>query len=112
MPTWRVQTLCDSNSTSPLPSKHKHVHIMHLIDALIARLCEEEKRPSFDNAKKSKNSMNSKQFEYYLILKNVTLDLVDLPHGKKAIDTKWVYKLKHRANGIVEPSKMRPVAKE
>ena len=38
--------------------------------------------------------------------------MVDLPHGKKAIGIKWVYKLKHRANVTVECYKMRLVAKE
>ncbi|GAU26641.1 hypothetical protein TSUD_102510 [Trifolium subterraneum] len=44
--------------------------------------------------------------------KNDTWSLVDLPHGKKAIDVKWVFKLKVNTQGEVTRYKARLVAKE
>jgi hypothetical protein len=35
-------------------------------------------------------------------LKNGTWELVKLPAGQKAIDSKWVFKVKHNANGLIE----------
>ena len=44
-------------------------------------------------------------------MKNDTWLLVDLPVGKKAIGTKWVYKLKRKLDGSVDRYKARLVAK-
>lgn len=38
-------------------------------------------------------------------------DLVSLPAGKEAIGCKWIYKIKHKADGSVERYKARLVAK-
>jgi len=42
---------------------------------------------------------------------NATWELVTLPKDKKAIRCKWVYKIKHNANGFVSRYKARLVAK-
>jgi len=39
------------------------------------------------------------------------LELVDLPPERKAIGNKWVFKLKHRADGSLDEFKARLVAK-
>ena len=41
------------------------------------------------------------QVEYDAIVKNGTWNLCDLPPGKKAIGTKWVYKLKRKVDGTI-----------
>jgi hypothetical protein len=43
--------------------------------------------------------------------KNHTWTVTDLPSGKHPIGCKWVYKIKHKANGDVERYKARLVAK-
>ena len=45
------------------------------------------------------------------IHRNETWELVDLPHEKKKIGTKWVYKTKYNSDGSVERHKARLVAK-
>jgi len=40
-----------------------------------------------------------------------TWEIVSLPHGKKPIACKWVYKVKCRANGIIERLKARLLIK-
>jgi hypothetical protein len=42
---------------------------------------------------------------------NATWELVALPEDKKAMGCKWVYKIKHNANGFVSRYKTRLVAK-
>ena len=42
---------------------------------------------------------------------NEIWDLMQLPEGKKSIGCKWVYKVKHNADGSVSRHKARLVAK-
>ncbi|CAL1409881.1 unnamed protein product [Linum trigynum] len=53
-------------------------------------------------------SMNE---EMDALIANDTWDEVILPEGKKAIDNKWVYKIKHKADGSIERHKSRLVVK-
>ena len=49
--------------------------------------------------------------EIKAIKKNDTWELTTLPHGKKPIGVKWVYKMKKKAKGEVERYKVRLVVK-
>ena len=48
--------------------------------------------------------------EYESILKNDVWDIVSRPEGKSIVTSKWIYKLKHVADGSVEEYKARFVA--
>ena len=43
--------------------------------------------------------------------KNETWMLEELPKGRRAIDSRWVYKIKYKADGSIERYKARLVAK-
>jgi hypothetical protein len=49
--------------------------------------------------------------EIEALLKNDTWTLVPLPEGKKIVGCKWVFSIKHKADGFVERYKARLVAK-
>ena len=49
---------------------------------------------SFENASKEEKWKNALDQEIDVIPKNKTWELVELSRGKKAIDMKWVYKIK------------------
>jgi hypothetical protein len=55
-----------------------------------------------------KDAMNK---EYDSILKNDVGTVVPRPHGKSIVTSKWLYKIKHAANGSVEKYKARFVAR-
>ncbi|XP_040996119.1 uncharacterized mitochondrial protein AtMg00820-like [Juglans microcarpa x Juglans regia] len=42
---------------------------------------------------------------------NKTWDVIDLPIGKKAIGSKWVYRIKYNSDGTIERHKARLLAK-
>lgn len=49
--------------------------------------------------------------EYNALITNETWELTDLPPERKAIDSKWIFKLKRNADGTVERFKARLVVK-
>ncbi|GKA38963.1 putative RNA-directed DNA polymerase [Tanacetum coccineum] len=49
--------------------------------------------------------------EIHALESSGTWTLEDLPEGKRAIDLKWVYKIKYKPNGEIERYKARLVAK-
>ena len=49
--------------------------------------------------------------EYSAHIKNNTWTLTNLPEGRKAIDCRWVFKVKYKADGSVERHKARLVTK-
>ncbi|MCO5562680.1 hypothetical protein L7F22_016308 [Adiantum nelumboides] len=55
--------------------------------------------------------MAAMQSEFDALIENDTWTLCDLPPGKKAIGTKWVYKLKRKPDGEIDCYKARFVAK-
>ena len=54
--------------------------------------------------------INARQKEMEPLHTNKVWDLVELPRDRKAIGSKWVYKTKRSANGILERHKAHLVA--
>jgi hypothetical protein len=48
--------------------------------------------------------------EYQSIMKNDVWDVVPRPEGKSVVTSKWIYKIKHVANGSIEKYKATFVA--
>ncbi|VVA27208.1 PREDICTED: Retrovirus-related Pol poly from transposon, partial [Prunus dulcis] len=57
---------------------------------------------------KWKEAMNE---EMRALQKNVRWELVPLPHGKKTVGCRWVFTLKHKADGSIDRYKARLIAK-
>ncbi|CAL8148575.1 unnamed protein product [Prunus armeniaca] len=55
--------------------------------------------------------MDAMNVEMDALNKNKTWDLVPLPRGKKAVGCRWVFTLKHKADGSINHYKARLVAK-
>ena len=49
--------------------------------------------------------------EYQSILKNDVWDIVLRPEGKSEVTSKWIYKIKHAADGSVKKYKIRSIAR-
>ncbi len=47
----------------------------------------------------SPNAKEAADLEYESLLENETLDLVELPKDRKAIGSRWVFKVKHQRDG-------------
>ena len=55
--------------------------------------------------------VNAMRVEMEALEKNSTWDLVPLPNGKKAVGYRWVFTIKHKADGSIDRYKARLVAK-
>ena len=66
---------------------------------------------SYEQAKTEPRWIQAMQLELDALESNETWDLVPLPADKHVIDSKWVYKVKYRADGTVERCKARLVAR-
>lgn len=77
-------------------------------------LAEDDEPTTFHEAIESSNVNDWKlamQEELSSLAENKTWVLVNLPEGRKAIDNRWVYKIKRNAEGKIERFKARLVAK-
>ena len=59
----------------------------------------------------AKEWQEAADLEYESLLENETWDLVDLPRERKAVGSRWVFRVKHHSDGGVERYKCRLVAK-
>ncbi|MCO5562074.1 hypothetical protein L7F22_015700 [Adiantum nelumboides] len=98
--------------------RHKVLVNRLMYDSYVARHCAymakigQDKEPtSFDEAIGNIKWEQAMDEEMAALDVNETWELVPLPEGKKSIGCKWVYKVKHNANGSISRYKARLVAK-
>lgn len=75
------------------------------VDSVPQTYEEAEERPD------RKNWKEAIEQEMKSLIENDTWEIADLPPGARAIDGKWVFKLKRKADGSIEKYKARMVAK-
>ncbi|XP_074277296.1 uncharacterized protein LOC141600938 [Silene latifolia] len=99
---------------------HSTLHVRTINDLttydkdFIISLCNviEEHEPStYAQASTDARWVQAMNQELQALEDNKTWELTNLPSNKKAIGSKWVFKIKHKADGIVERFKARLVAK-
>jgi hypothetical protein len=66
---------------------------------------------SFEEADKLQVWKDAMLEEYRSIIKNNVWDIVSRPKDKSVVSSKWIYKIKHAADGSVEKFKARFVAR-
>jgi hypothetical protein len=79
--------------------------------AYMVRVIQEVEPTCLEQATRNLKWDNAMDEEMATLDANSTWELVALPKDKKAIECKWVYKVKHNADGSVNRYKARLVAK-
>ena len=78
--------------------------------AFLAAVIEGVEPTSYKQAMQDPRWTNAMGSEIGAMEENHTWSIVDLPHGKEAINSQWVYKIKYNADGSIERYKARLVA--
>jgi hypothetical protein len=77
--------------------------------ALMCDLLEEE-RTCFEESIQRKEWVDAITEEYQSIMKNKIWEIVPRPKSKDVVSFKWIFKIKHAADGSIEKYKVRFVA--
>jgi hypothetical protein len=113
--------VCNQSSTSPVSSPsgslypishyHSFSHLSSLHHAYTVSLTHTTEPHSYSEACKHDCWKKAMDTELEALAKTGTWEIVDLPPHIKPIGSKWVYKVKHKADGSIERYKARLVAK-
>ena len=100
-----------SGTFYPIASFHSYAHLSssHKAFSMSVTQCTEPK--TYKEACQSECWLKAMKSELDALAKNGTWSIVDLPHNVKPIGSKWVYKIKHKADGSIERYKARLVSK-
>jgi hypothetical protein len=84
----------------------------NLFSSYMALMCDLiEKEPTFfEEAIHKKEWADAMTEEYQFIIKNDVCEIVPRPKNKHVVSFKWLYKIKHAADGSIEKHKARFVA--
>ena len=75
----------------------------------VAAITSSKEPKSFKEAMRDPGWCEAMSKEIHALEKNGTWELTTLPPGKKALGSKWVYKIKHNSDGSIERLKARLV---
>ncbi|CAN1312477.1 Retrovirus-related Pol polyprotein from transposon TNT 1-94 [Linum perenne] len=95
----------------PIQSFVSTDRLSHSYQQFVFAVSSEVEPATYKAAIQSSNWIKAMSSELDSLHKTNTWSLVPLPHGKKPIGCKWVYKIKYKADGSIERYKARLVAK-
>ncbi|XP_015169404.1 uncharacterized protein [Solanum tuberosum] len=95
----------------PISDSFQYSHLSPLYQAYLGSFSPQVEPKTFREASQDSKWIAAMTDELCALDSNHTWEVVDLPPGKQAIGSKWVFKIKHKANGTVDKYKARLVAK-
>lgn len=101
----------ESSTVHPLANYVSYNKFSHAHKCFLVAINKHDEPKFFSQAVKVPHWQEAMAKEIAALEANGTWDLEHLPPGKRAIDSKWVYKVKYKPTGEVERYKARLVAK-
>ncbi|XP_019164275.1 PREDICTED: uncharacterized protein LOC109160431 [Ipomoea nil] len=80
-------------------------------DSFVSSITSTQEPQTYHEAEKHQVWREAMESEIEALVQNNTWTLTDLPKGKSQIGCRWVYKVKHKADGSIERYKVRLVVK-
>ena len=105
--TWVREAILDAKRYSTPKGMHRGSKRPRPYSSYVALLCDIiDKEPSnYEEVAEKKEWKDSMIEEYQLTMKNYVWDVVPRPEGKSVVTSKWIYKIKHAADGSIEDRK-------
>lgn len=100
-----------TNCTYPIANYIGYSHLSNKYQAYLSSFSAIQEPRTFAEATQHPERIDAMQQEINALEDNQTWELVSLPAGKQPIGSKWVYKVKLKANGEIDKYKARLVAK-
>ena len=111
-PAWVHEAIQGVERYGSLEEMHKERKRTRSYSSYVALLCDIiDKEPSNEEATEKKEWKNVMIEEYQSIMKNDVWDVVPRLKGKSVVTSKWIYKIKHAADGSIEKYKARFVVR-
>ncbi|KAM0043325.1 putative RNA-directed DNA polymerase [Helianthus debilis subsp. tardiflorus] len=101
----------ESSTVHPLAHFISYDKFTNAHKAFLAAITLNNEPKHYNQAVQDVKWREAMQREIKALEENNTWTLAELPKGKRAIDSKWVYKIKYKPNGEIERYKARLVAK-
>ncbi|GKA67148.1 putative RNA-directed DNA polymerase [Tanacetum coccineum] len=92
----------ESSMVHPLSHYVSYENFSNTHKAFLSTINDHDEPKFFHQAAQDENWKEAMWKEIHALEQNKTWTLEQLPKGKKAIDSKWVYKIKFKPNGEVE----------
>ena len=112
-PTWAHELIQDAEKYGAPDGSLRESKRLRTYSSYVALLSNiiDAKPSSFEEAVEKKVWKDAMHEEYQSIMKNDVWDVVPRPEGKSVVTSKWIYKIKHAADGSIEKYKARFVAR-
>nr|XP_009792311.1 PREDICTED: uncharacterized protein LOC104239381 [Nicotiana sylvestris] len=114
-PIWLTNYITTGKSKAhcsyPISEHVSYTHLHPNYQAYLGSLSTSTEPKSFKEASQDPNWILAMQQEIDALEGNKTWVLVSLPKGNQTIGSKWIYKIKYKANGEIDKYKARLVAK-
>ena len=112
-PTWVREDIQGAERYGALEENHRERKRTRSCSGYVALLCDfiDKEPSSYEEAAEWKEWKDTMIEEYQSIMKNDVWDVVPRPEGKSIVTSKWIYKIKHAADGSIEKYKARFVAR-
>jgi hypothetical protein len=111
-PAWARELIQDGEKYGAPEGTMRQIKKPKPFSSYMALMCDLiEKEPTcFEEAIQKKEWTNAITEEYQSIIKNGVWEIVTRPKNKDVVSSKWLYKIKHVADGSIEKHKARFVA--
>ena len=112
-PTWAREIILEAERYGAPEGIHRERKRVKPYNSYVALLCDIiDREPStYEEATEKKERNNAMIEEYQSIMNNNVWEIVPRPEKKSVVTSKWIYKIKHVADGSIEKHKARFVAR-
>jgi hypothetical protein len=110
-PAWAIELIQDGEKYGVPEGTTRDVKRPKTLSNYMALMCDLEKEPTcFEEAIQRKEWADAMTEEDQSIIKNNVWEIVPRPKSKDVVSSKWLFKIKHVADGSIEKYKERFVA--